>query len=58
MSKDSDQWKSDGKCSECRRQNYCKKQCTANRKHQELIIKKAIYDKTNLGILKAYLERS
>ena len=26
-----DQWKLEGKCSECRRLSYCKKQCTKNK---------------------------
>lgn len=28
----SEQWKSDGKCLECRRHGYCKTQCGANKK--------------------------
>ena len=27
----SEQWKSDGKCLECRRHGYCKTQCSKNR---------------------------
>ena len=27
----SEQWKTDGKCLECRRHGYCKTQCTKNR---------------------------
>lgn len=27
---DSEQWKHEGICRECRRKNYCKKQCSAN----------------------------
>lgn len=28
-----EEWKGRGKCSECRRQAYCKTQCSANKKH-------------------------
>lgn len=27
-----EQWKTDGKCSVCRRKAYCKKSCSANKK--------------------------
>ena len=29
MSEDTDRWKSDGNCSKCRREPYCKKPCRA-----------------------------
>ena len=32
MANENEQWLSDGKCSLCRRQKYCKKQCSANKK--------------------------
>lgn len=36
-----DQWKSGGRCSHCRRTNYCKTQCSANKRAiQEVYIKK------------------
>lgn len=28
----SEQWKADGKCEDCRRKDYCKTQCTANKR--------------------------
>lgn len=46
-----DQWKSGGQCSHCRRTNYCKTQCSANKR----AIREAIRQITRerLGINKA-----
>jgi len=30
-----DSWKTDGNCAECRRKNYCKKQCSKNKQSNE-----------------------
>lgn len=35
----SEQWKAEGKCEECRRQPYCTKQCTARKKRSEAVMK-------------------
>lgn len=32
-----DSWKTDGNCDECRRKNYCKKVCTAQKERRKLI---------------------
>ena len=33
-----DQWLSDGKCLECRRQDYCKKPCTRAKRRAKAIL--------------------
>ena len=43
-----EQWLEDGKCSECRRANYCKKPCKPNMRHKERMLEKAIAE-TFLG---------
>lgn len=35
----SEQWKEQGKCNECRRQNYCKKDCKAYKERSEYELK-------------------
>lgn len=47
-----DAWKDTGDCSECRRNKYCKKQCTANRKHLDRFVE-ANFDKAVTDILNA-----
>ena len=37
-----EQWKLDGNCNECRRQPYCKKECSAFKKRMKEITEKAI----------------
>ena len=34
-----EQWKMEGNCKECRRQEYCKQKCTAWKKRQDRIIR-------------------
>lgn len=51
-------WKIDGDCSKCRRQPYCKKACRLSRKAFTNMITEVIYDKTGLGEIMSYLERS
>lgn len=46
-----DQWESGGQCSHCRRTNYCKTQCRANRMAIQAMTRKIIREK--LGIDKA-----
>lgn len=46
-----DQWKSGGQCSHCRRTNYCKTQCRANRMAIQAMTRKIIRER--LGINKA-----
>lgn len=46
-----DQWKSGGQCSHCRRTNYCKTQCRANRMAIQAMARKIIRER--LGINKA-----
>ena len=38
MINNSHQWKLEGKCAECRRQEYCKQKCTAWKKRQDKIV--------------------
>ena len=56
MSENTDRWKSDGDCTQCRRQNYCKKKCKAYQKASERMIRKALYDAVpSLGGVMNYL---
>lgn len=40
----SDQWKLEGKCSKCRRTNYCSKDCSAVKKRKIKIAQQAYFD--------------
>lgn len=35
MINNSEQWKTEGKCAECRRRNYCHNDCMAKRKRDQ-----------------------
>lgn len=39
-----EQWLSDGECNECRRKNYCKTECRANKKRVVKTVIKKYYD--------------
>lgn len=39
---DKEQWKSTGDCSICRRQNYCSRQCRANKAAMQVAIEEAL----------------
>lgn len=41
----SEQWKTDGKCLECRRHGYCKKQCKKNKEVMYAEIQRIIRQK-------------
>ena len=41
----SDQWKDIGNCKLCRRNGYCRKQCTANKRLCAELIRKLRYQK-------------
>ena len=36
--KKTDQWLSEGKCQECRRNNYCKKPCTKSKRRTRAVL--------------------
>lgn len=42
MAQSSDQWKTGGDCRECRRVKYCKKQCSANKRFEDALIRTVI----------------
>lgn len=42
---ENEQWKLNGDCSKCRRENYCSKPCSANKKSVDLMIMSAINEK-------------
>ena len=52
-----EQWLLQGKCSECRRKNYCKTQCTKNKRYSEASIKQAILNRTGLDEIYKGIER-
>lgn len=45
-----EQWLSEGKCSLCRRQKYCKKQCSANKKQVRNLIQSKFFEAIYNGI--------
>ena len=47
---DGDQWKSGGDCRVCRKQKYCHKPCSANKRLMDVVIHEAIR-KTKAGQL-------
>lgn len=48
----SEQWKSGGQCSICRRKSYCKKQCKANKENFKTEVKNTFTKKQNLAMMK------
>lgn len=42
-----EEWKSRGKCSECRRQAYCKTQCKANKRYMKAHLFEALVNTYN-----------
>lgn len=46
-----DQWKSGGRCSRCRRRDYCKTQCSANKRAIQEMTRRIIRER--FGINKA-----
>lgn len=39
-----EQWINGGDCGKCRRANYCRKDCTARKKHKNDIVRQAYMD--------------
>jgi hypothetical protein len=48
-----DQWKRGGICAMCRRQPYCKTQCSANRNYAHLRIREYIRRRTGIAAMRA-----
>lgn len=42
MINNSEQWKTEGKCAECRRRNYCHNDCKAKRKRDQALIQQTV----------------
>lgn len=55
MNIDNEQWKSDGDCYICRRKEYCRKTCAANRKAVHRAINEAISNCTNKVVGASYI---
>ena len=49
---DNERWKSDGNCIFCRRQKYCSKPCTAQKRRKEAILRAIIRNATGSGRLR------
>lgn len=52
-----DQWKHFGRCEVCRRKQYCKKQCTANRQFAAIALKEYLR-KTKFGRMQAAMQEA
>ncbi len=53
----SDQWKAGGDCSICRREKYCKTECTEHQRRLQRFVRSAFY-KTKAGKLMAAIEKT
>lgn len=49
---ESEQWKRDGICSRCRRQNYCSKPCKRNETRVKSEIAAFIAERTGMGVIR------
>lgn len=49
---DNERWLSDGDCSKCRRQSYCKKPCTVKKRRYRQLIRDFILNKTGIAEVK------
>ena len=47
MVNENEQWLLNGECNKCRRQNYCSKPCTRNKRETEMFVKSLISSKLN-----------
>ena len=44
---ENDQWLLNGECNKCRRQNYCSKRCTRNKRKTEMMVNSLLSSKLN-----------
>lgn len=47
-----EQWLLDGKCSVCRRKNYCSTKCTKSKRRHDALIHRAVFD-TMMNVFKS-----
>ena len=47
MPNENEQWLLSGDCSKCRRENYCAKPCTKNKRRTKALIHSLVTDKLN-----------
>lgn len=60
-SSESEQWLKEGDCSKCRRNNYCSKPCTRNKRRTNTIVSSLVtsyMDKATGGAFSAIMNRS
>ena len=57
MTEDNERWLTDGNCGYCRRFDYCKKPCTAQKRRKEIILRKMMENRTGAGRIRKALER-
>ena len=50
-----EQWKRGGICSMCRRQEYCQKQCGANKRYASLRIREYIRQRTGISAMRGLM---
>ena len=51
-----DRWKIDGNCALCRRMDYCKKPCTAQKRRKKAILSQFIRERTGINRIEKMLE--
>jgi radical SAM protein with 4Fe4S-binding SPASM domain len=57
MNQNNERWLTDGKCSECRRKNYCSKACSAHKRRIKALVFSAADEATG-GMLSYTLSRT
>ena len=56
MSANNERWLSDGNCALCRRQSYCTKTCTAQKKRRNAIMRAMLTDRTGIDRVRRLIE--
>ena len=56
MSEDNERWLSDGNCMLCRRDPYCQKPCTAQKRRKEAILQAMIRNRTGIDKMREVLK--
>jgi len=52
-----DSWKTNGDCKECRRKNYCRKVCTANKRWLNNLVSAKMAEDPVLGLVSNEIDK-
>ena len=53
---ENERWLTDGNCSKCRRQKYCSKPCTAQKRRKTAIMRAMLQDMTGINRIRKLIE--